>query len=145
MSVLLQPLDSDPAVQNSRQDGAASYHYKKLESEDSIRLLKLYRGQGRTIKCSLHRYRLSAADRTSYRALSYTWSQDAPHSSIQIHDKIIKIRKNLRDALRAIRDENSDCWLWIDAVCINQDSPEERNSHVKLMTSVGSGKRQSFT
>ncbi|KAK0826789.1 hypothetical protein LTR73_006123 [Friedmanniomyces endolithicus] len=49
---------------------------------------------------------------------------------------IIKIRENLRNALRSIRDERSDCWLWIDAICIRQSSNEERNHQIKLMAKI---------
>ncbi|KAK1822633.1 hypothetical protein LTR12_002980 [Friedmanniomyces endolithicus] len=49
---------------------------------------------------------------------------------------IIKIRENLRNALRSIRDERSDCWLWIDAICIKQRSNEERNHQIKLMAEI---------
>jgi len=49
---------------------------------------------------------------------------------------VIKVRENLRNALRSVRDEKSDCWLWIDAICINQNSHTERNHQVRLMADI---------
>jgi hypothetical protein len=49
---------------------------------------------------------------------------------------VFKVRKNLRNALRSLRDAKSDCYVWIDAVCINQSSNAERNHQVKLMAAI---------
>lgn len=99
--------------------------------------MKLHAGRGERITCSLHHFTLDSETCPPYRAISYTWSQDRARFNIHLPgDSVIKVRKNLRNALRSVRDEESDCWLWIDTICINQLLDEERNDQVKLMAKI---------
>jgi hypothetical protein len=52
------------------------------------------------------------------------------------HGSVFKVRKNLRNALRSLRDAKSECYVWVDAICINQSSNAERNHQVKLMAAI---------
>jgi hypothetical protein len=49
------------------------------------------------------------------------------------HGSVFKVRKDLRNALRSLRDAKSECYVWVDAICINQSSNAERNHQGKLM------------
>lgn len=133
MSVPLQRLDR----MATQQDQAAPFQYQALESQHTFRLLRLHAGQGDRITCSLHHYGLGSATCPSYRAISYTWGKDPARYNIYLAgNTVIKVRGNLRNALHSIRDNDSDCWLWIDAVCINQHSDTERNHQVRLMANI---------
>ena len=46
------------------------------------------------------------------------------------------ITKNLNAALRALRHTTEDRWLWVDAICINQEDIPERNQEVLRMMSI---------
>jgi hypothetical protein len=49
---------------------------------------------------------------------------------------ISKITKNLWSALKQLRHTSSPRRFWIDAICINQNSVEERNHQVPLMSRI---------
>ena len=131
------PITLRPLQRASQQSQADLFQYQSLESQNTFRLLRLHAGQGERITCSLRHYTLGAATCPPYRAVSYTWGQDAARFNIHLPgDAVIKVRENLRNALRSLRDWESDCWLWIDAICINQASNEERNHQVRLMADI---------
>lgn len=115
--------------------------YRALRRKDTIRLLQLHPSDGHqdnddTLRCSLRHYELHSDDRPSYRALSYTWGvDDAQHPLHTGGGTVLMIRDNLRSALLALRGRNS-CWLWVDAVCIDQESADERSHQVKLMAEI---------
>lgn len=113
------------------------FRYQVLESPTTFRLLRLHAGQGDRITGSLHHHVLRSADCPAYRAVSYTWGRDTAGGCLHLPgDSVIRVRKNLRNALRSVRDKESDCWLWIDAICIDQQSDHERNHQVRLMADI---------
>lgn len=111
--------------------------YQPLETESTFRLLRLNgRSEGK-LAGSLHHFTLGSQTCPQYRALSYTWGKDEAVYELHMpHGRVIKIRENLRTALLALRDASSSCWLWIDAVCIDQESNLERNHQVRLMAEI---------
>lgn len=59
-----------------------------------------------------------------YMALSYAWGDAIPETSITINGRLFKVRENLAAALRKVREQPESkrgMWLWVDALCINQD------------------------
>ncbi|TPX09420.1 uncharacterized protein E0L32_009308 [Thyridium curvatum] len=102
------------------------------------------------IRCKLEVASLNR--RVKYHALSYTWGSpygaDQPPEkytgqeeevAILCNEQPFSIRPNLRDALLRIR-ESPDDWrerrIWVDAICIDQKTPTERSSQVRLMAEV---------
>lgn len=105
-------------------------------SQSTFRLLRLHAGHGDRITGELHHYDLSPQACPAYRAVSYTWGEEIALDGIHMPgNSVIQLHKNLRTALLSIR-ETGDCWLWIDAVCIDQRSNEERNHQVRLMADI---------
>jgi hypothetical protein len=45
----------------------------------------------------------------------------------------ISVRRNLEAALKRPRYPNQKRVLWVDALCINQEDPVEKNGQVKMM------------
>lgn len=86
------------------------------------------------IECSLHTVRLS--DGPVYEALSYAWGSGARDSSISVNGKRFPITDNLKEALVALRFTDRPRALWIDAICINQESDVERTHQVRQMRSI---------
>ncbi|KAH7356247.1 heterokaryon incompatibility, partial [Pyrenochaeta sp. MPI-SDFR-AT-0127] len=73
-------------------------------------------------------------DPPPYQALSYTWGDLATTNTITLNGTPFAVRENLcnflnrwRQALQPMR------FLWIDAICINQESIPERNHQVGMM------------
>jgi hypothetical protein len=61
-----------------------------------------------------------------YEALSYVWGSISPAKRMVLNGKQITITPNLDCALRQLRRPGSRLLLWVDALCINQDSSEEK-------------------
>ncbi|KAF7883792.1 hypothetical protein EAF00_011104 [Botryotinia globosa] len=76
----------------------------------------------------------SLSDHVEYPALSYAWRQDLSLKSIVINGTRVEVRANLANVLVHISPATP--FLWIDALCINQDDVIERNHQVMQMGSI---------
>lgn len=70
-----------------------------------------------------------------YKALSYTWGEpEFPKTLYVLSEdqppRVIKITENLYAALQNLRQKDKTIHLWVDALCINQEDIQERNSQV---------------
>ena len=70
-----------------------------------------------------------------YRAVSYTWGLPYPTREISLEGESFTVRENLWQFLDAARDYAKD-WLWVDQVCIDQSTVDERNHQVSLMAKI---------
>ncbi|KAH7396065.1 heterokaryon incompatibility protein-domain-containing protein [Cadophora sp. MPI-SDFR-AT-0126] len=109
------------------------FQYQPLESSHHIRLVTLEQGPdiSAPIRCSIAHHKLGSV---RYEALSYEWGLPAtsdPEISIDGHP--LRVRRNLRDALLYIRAQDRDRYLWVDALCIDQENGRERNHQVSIM------------
>ncbi|KAI1325428.1 hypothetical protein F5Y16DRAFT_264381 [Xylariaceae sp. FL0255] len=59
-----------------------------------------------------------------------------PDGVITCNGYEVPVGGELLRALDCIRDAKEPLRLWVDALCINQDDIDERNEHVKMMTSI---------
>lgn len=85
------------------------------------------------IQCSLHI--VSIQDPPPYVALFYVWGDTQTKLPISCNGSTLYITPNLHAALLALRTK-APRFLWIDAICINQDDLEERNSQVSIMRHI---------
>ncbi|KAK0627412.1 heterokaryon incompatibility protein-domain-containing protein, partial [Immersiella caudata] len=116
------------------------YSYKPLASRTSIRLLCLAPSPDRdaVLKGSLIEADVDHLNRDlieTYTALSYVWGDPARTGEILLDrdEQRLGITASLQNALRDIRDETRELRVWADAICINQDFTNERNSQVSMM------------
>jgi len=73
----------------------------------------------------------------SYEALSYCWGDNAAvKTPILCNGARLEITRNLKSALQHLREEEKVRVLWIDAICINQDDPIEREEQVSHMREI---------
>jgi len=83
----------------------------------------------------------------SYEAVSYYWGQLKPDTDINVYtvgegttenltNYTFRVRKNPYAALKQLRLLETPRYLWIHAICINQDDDLERNLQVALMDRV---------
>ncbi|THV54829.1 hypothetical protein BGAL_0019g00300 [Botrytis galanthina] len=116
-----------------------SEFYQPLNrSTDQIRLLeRVVVHPESTSHCNLLAFELvvkSLSDHVEYSALSYAWGQDLSLKSIVINGTRVEVRANLANILVHISPATP--FLWIDALCINQDDVIERNHQVMQMGSI---------
>ncbi|KAI1641813.1 heterokaryon incompatibility protein-domain-containing protein [Daldinia loculata] len=115
-----------------------TYRYPPLTSNRHIRVLEIQHGDtdSEPLKGSLRNLDLDDDMHLPYAALSYTWGQP-DFSEILFLDGSIKfITPNLANALRRFRFVGCLKWIWVDAVCINQQDDEEKSFQIPLMTEI---------
>lgn len=122
-----------------------SYEHLPLEHEKSIRVLVLFPSQNRDddVQFRLLTKRLSHSDlkdiEPTYEALSYTWGDPTDTARIysdQGANASLEVTRNCFNALKALRQSHERRYMWIDAICINQNDLEERSRQVRLMARI---------
>jgi hypothetical protein len=113
----------------------ATYQYQSIQNSRSIRLLKLEPSDG-TSALRGNLIEASLNDAPKYNALSYAWGSQDLSRRIYCDGKILSITENCREILRHLRSKTQSQMLWIDAICINQESNAERSQQVQLMGDI---------
>ena len=73
----------------------------------------------------------------SYECLSYCWGQDTTTYPICLNGAVFEVRRTLATfLLQAQREEESSPWVWIDAMCVNQLSVEDKSHFVPMMDEI---------
>ncbi|KAF3053805.1 hypothetical protein E8E11_008692 [Didymella keratinophila] len=128
-------------------------HPLDLKDVTQIRLLEPMRDQACTsmvreigpcddlpeLRMKLMSYRfhvVSLKDAPHFTALSYVWGSPELTKTIGLEGQEVTIRRNLWDFLSYYEPKTSPCYLWIDALCINQSCIEERNHQVAIMGQI---------
>lgn len=111
------------------------YQYQTLPQR-TIRLLELLPGEvSASLKCKLIKASITGV--RDYEALSYCWGHPGETSWIIVNGSSrLEIWSNLWVALSSLRYTSESRFLWIDAICINQDDDEEKNRQVKMMREI---------
>ncbi|KIW32288.1 uncharacterized protein PV07_03846 [Cladophialophora immunda] len=113
------------------------YNYTPLPVEGWLRVLVLHPGfPSDALSCSLQIWEIEDAARLGFEALSYVWGDDLGSQvgkNINCDGATLPIRENLACALNHIRHDRNTRFLWVDAVCINQEDQDERSRQVQQM------------
>ena len=115
------------------------YVYEPLSSHHAIRVLIVEPAQtvDAPLRCSLKEALLqheTTMERCMmYDALSYVWGTMAGDRPLLCDGRALLITPNCDSALRHLRDKQNKLVIWIDAVCINQESIPEKNFQVAIM------------
>ena len=116
------------------------YTYQKLQ-HGHIRLLRLHRDWFFRIRLELVEVPLRGAP--CFEAISYTWGDQLPKEDITISDNtfsttrtVARILKSRCHKLRLLPVPGMEFFMWIDALCINQEDSEEKNHQVPLMREI---------
>ncbi|KAF2742512.1 HET-domain-containing protein [Sporormia fimetaria CBS 119925] len=110
--------------------------YTPLAHADSMRLLRLHSGKrGRPIKCTLETV-LRNEDAPPYEALSYVWLLKEGTRTISCNDHQQEVPLNLWEALDRLRHRTMSRLLWVDKLCIDQESTAEKDELMPRMNHV---------
>ena len=102
---------------------------------DNIRILKLLPDVlGAVIHCELSV--CSLGDPADYEGLYYFGGPSESTSRIVVNGQSIQVDSNLASALGDLRFFEQPRCLWVDALCINPENVEERNSQVPLLAPI---------
>ncbi|KAI9149046.1 Ankyrin-1 [Paramyrothecium foliicola] len=142
ISVLCQAVSlrarSERAVRKAQQDELTSrmkYEYEELPKNGFIRIMELHAGRGGDI-ISFDLINMDIHENPSFEALSYEWRDSSGSIPVQCGQGRILVTANCKSALERLRLEGDNRFLWIDAICIDQDDKEEVNQQVALMTDI---------
>lgn len=114
--------------------------YQRLPTDQSsIRLLSLLPPTSvDDLRLKLKSAVLSEAS-GNYSAISYTWGPETKTKLAWINGTAVPLRENIWNCLHhlAQSQENVQSYhLWADAICINQDDQQEKESQVRLMGQI---------
>jgi hypothetical protein len=135
-SAIFETVTSKPSAVISKRAGP--YKYRSLEGpSENFRLLSIMPAQHITGRVHVSISHCLIDDAPEYRALCYCWD----YSNFDFHDILVdglalSVRKNLFEALLAIRDQDSEIRLWVDALCINMGNMEERSHQIVNMRRI---------
>jgi hypothetical protein len=120
--------------------------YQRLDLlSDEIRILVLQQGEGDTpVRAYLTQTTLH--NNLQYEALSYVWGDPGVTRSFQLRvadnmdspgvEVEVQITTNLESALRHLRLKDRSRTLWVDAICINQNDPDEKVHQIGNMDDI---------
>ncbi|KAF5667146.1 het-domain-containing protein [Fusarium heterosporum] len=135
--VRILPSESQPNRQTTTE--TVRYQHQPL-SHRSIRVLRLQPAPRFESQLRCRLVPVSLDEKPQYWALSYTWGTDPPSLPIFCVDgpsiALLRITPNCASALRHLRDDQEERTLWVDGICIDQTSMEERSSQVALMGEI---------
>ena len=117
-----------------------AYTYSALPPGSFTRMIRLLpqRERNAPIECILINYGLSVSESRNhlYEALSYTWGSNDKPQAVLIGGSLLPVTENLHTALSYLRDHQLERTLWVDAICINQEDEDEKNTHIPLMRAI---------
>ena len=108
------------------------YIYQPLQDPlHEIRLLTILPGEAPQAICVELTTAARESSRNDYDAISYTWGKSQTGHEIFISGKAIQVRQNPWLLLQQLRRTNiTQRKIWIDAICIDQSSIEEKEAQV---------------
>lgn len=122
------------------------YNHIPLPEGPHIRLINVRPAADFTsnLNCDLETVKLDT--KPEYFALSYAWEGQTPSVPIRCttgsQTGTLLITPNCAAALRQLRHESGSLTIWIDSICIDQKSIDERSSQVALMGEIYKAAKQ---
>ncbi|KAL3423302.1 hypothetical protein PVAG01_05049 [Phlyctema vagabunda] len=119
-------------------EGLQKFEYSALAHHRIIRLLYIYptKATSLPIRCRVQETNIDECSMyPKYKALSYVWGASGITSTIYINEKRFEVTANCFAALRRLR-EIKTTYVWIDAICINQNDKDEKKTQIPLMRDI---------
>ena len=124
---------------HNRRDSLSYHLFKPLvKSRGDIRLITLVPCLDDTRETEGYLYHFRLEDKPVYDALSYVWGSQSQADYILVNGTQHRICGNLGAILHylRLRPEDESQFLWVDAICINQDDIVERSHQVQQMPQI---------
>lgn len=113
------------------------YAHSPLEAPRLIRIIKLQPAiLGDGLCCQLQTVSLDDPENCIFEAVSYVWGTSGLDRPIVCNGEQLCVTPNCEVALRRFRKKTKTRTLWVDSICIDQTSIQERNQQVKLMKEI---------
>lgn len=142
-------MDPEFPCHNAESTMIPPYIYEPLDEEDGkIRIMCLFLANTRAdqrILIKLQEWPLDRETLPEFEPLSYCWGPEEDTVDILVEtesgEQSLPVRRNLADALLALRYDDNGRLLWIDAICIDQNNLPERGSQAKKMAEIYTGRK----
>lgn len=121
---------------------APTEHSYAALSPDCVRLVQILGYEQGVLQLQLVENVPYIQDSIKFNALSYCWGDPADTVTVSLNGTPFDITVNLHDALLAFLHHHSSLvstYIWIDAICINQQDVVERSQQVAQMWRIYSG------
>jgi hypothetical protein len=114
-----------------------SFPYDKLDGAKPFRLITVLAGENdEPLECVLTHADLSTYPVPEYETISYCWGDANTRDTITMNDMQLSVPASTAAALRRVRLSDSSRLIWLDAVCIDQTSLDERSQQVAMMDAI---------
>jgi hypothetical protein len=113
-----------------------SFTHSKLQG-NGLRLLRPISTTQERLDFQLSQFQRQDAPR--YTAVSYTWGSEKPTEMIYLNNEVLHVTPNLWSCLYYLgldqehQEHQEWDFLWVDAICIDQNNDLERNAQVRDM------------
>ncbi|KAL9046329.1 MAG: hypothetical protein Q9214_000809 [Letrouitia sp. 1 TL-2023] len=139
--------EKDDTISDDTVSSSTCLIYEKLElavGEFRILFLQPARDKADDIHCLLMKDHLGpkSGNKPIYEALSYTWGEAKEMHIIFVNERPFPVIPNLFVALKYLRKTEESRILWIDAICIDQNSLLEKTHQVGMMRDIYRGASQ---
>lgn len=128
-----------PVISVPNVSRADTYSHKPLNCpSEKIRLIEIKPARLRTDPLVATVRETSLDQAPKFAALSYFWGPPQFDAEIIVNDAILAITSNLAGSLRRYRQRSSKrtAFLWVDAICINQNDKYELSNQLLLMRRI---------
>lgn len=121
-------------------DSSLDFRLILLKSAEYCRAnTHIHEGSTVGIHCELQTHSLNSSP--EYYAISYMWGEEYPGekypaTAILANGDIVQVGQNLASALYQLRTEDTDVYVWADALCINQKDEVEKDTQIKRMRDI---------
>lgn len=110
------------------------FQHTVISQRRAIRVIELLPAKsGKPLAIRLKEVNL---DDARFEALSYSWEGQSSNQVIQCDERELQISATCSSALARVRHPKQIRTLWIDQICINQHSVDEKNHQVALMGEI---------
>lgn len=72
----------------------------------------------------------------SYNAISYVCGTPPARNVITVNGQAVQVRDNRFEALQQTTLHFPECYVWVDAICINQNDLAEKSAQVAIMGEI---------
>ncbi|KAM7208242.1 Heterokaryon incompatibility protein (HET) domain containing protein [Naviculisporaceae sp. PSN 640] len=122
----------------SRDKNGESPIYKVIKPDGNnkhFRILTILPGVDPLVECSLDVLPLTDTIEDSYEAISYRWRFSAwlPTFPILVNGHILEVQSNVYRLLRDLRRQDQKRAIWIDSICIDQETRADKTVQLPLM------------
>ena len=133
-SIRVEGMSSETA-NTTKSNQIPLYRELKVAGKE-IRLLRIHGLRAGLVECTIEYASLDGSKDSQYRAISWCWGDLAKSGTVLLNGHFVDVPANAEKLLRWLSRHSRGQTIWLDALCIDQNNIEERNSQVRIMRDI---------